>query len=208
MKCDATSCDHEAKNRCAGCKDVSYCSKACQTSDWPSHKKTCAACQKYNCFLLRADAQTSRPSLDSIADQLETFHLQEYGTEIAEIRELKRRLGWTSASEAGKFYDHTGSVSWYYFVYGQEGARQERRAKNEVAGLACGGTRHGDVAIIRSGPAGSETPEVFTKSALAKTLEFYKTHSSSTVFAEREKNRFAKQSRVDLSGVKSFDATN
>ena len=31
----------ETMNRCARCKSVGYCSKACQTADWPEHKKVC-----------------------------------------------------------------------------------------------------------------------------------------------------------------------
>ncbi|KAI4119311.1 MAG: hypothetical protein LQ338_007295 [Usnochroma carphineum] len=208
LTCAATSCTQPGKNRCAGCKEVAYCSKACQTSHWPTHKKTCAACKKYNCFLVHADAQASGPPVDNTADQLEPFHLQAYGTEYAEISELKRRLGWTSASEVGKFYDHQGSDTWYYFVYGQTRAQEEGKPGNEIADLVCGGPQFGDVAVIRSGPAGTDTPETFTKSALAKTLEFYKTHSSSAVFSEREKSRFGKNTGFDLSGVTSMDATN
>ncbi|KAL8754556.1 MAG: hypothetical protein Q9184_005081, partial [Pyrenodesmia sp. 2 TL-2023] len=48
----------------------------------------------------------------------------------------------------------------------------------------------------------------FTKSALVKALEFYKTHDSSTVFAERERNRMGKKTGLDLSGVTAVDATN
>ena len=31
--------------RCAGCKSFSYCSKDCQRSDWPSHKRLCKSIQ-------------------------------------------------------------------------------------------------------------------------------------------------------------------
>ncbi|KAL8981607.1 MAG: hypothetical protein Q9177_005517 [Variospora cf. flavescens] len=203
--CAACSSFQKAKTRCSGCKEVTYCSKACQTSHFPAHGNICPAFQKYNCFLLHADAQTSRPPLDEISGQLEPFHLQNYGTETAEIAELKRRLGWSGASEVGKFYDHTGSDTWYYFVYGQRGGKREGKARNEVANMVCGET-HGDVAIIRSGPAGFDTPENFTKSALVNALVFYKTHSRDTVFAERERNRFGKRTGFDLSGVSSFDA--
>ncbi|KAI4146887.1 MAG: hypothetical protein L6R39_003303 [Caloplaca ligustica] len=206
--CAAISCPQEGKNRCAGCKEVAYCSKACQTTHWPTHKKECAANKKFNCFLLRADASPSSAApLNNIADQLEPFHLQNYGTETAEVNELKRRLGWTGAIEVGKFYDHIGSDDWYYFVYGQGKGKREGKAKNEVAGLVCNAPQFGDVAIIRSGPAGTDTPEEFTKTSLARALDFYKTHSASQVFAEREKSRFGKQTGFNLADVKSMDAT-
>lgn len=206
--CAASSCSNEGNSRCAGCKEVSYCSKACQVSHFPTHKKTCPALQKYNCFLLHADPQTSASPLNNVNDQVEAFHLHDYGTEIGEMKELKRRLGWTSATEVGKFYDHAGADTWYYFVYGQLRGKKEGKTQNEVASRACGRAQYGDVAIIRSGPAGFDTPETFTKSALVKALEFYKTHDSSTVFAERERNRMGKKTGLDLSGVTSVDATN
>ena len=31
--------------RCGRCKSISYCCKACQTHDWPSHKQSCRAVQ-------------------------------------------------------------------------------------------------------------------------------------------------------------------
>ncbi|KAL8903707.1 MAG: hypothetical protein Q9207_003751 [Kuettlingeria erythrocarpa] len=108
----------------------------------------------------------------------------------------------------GNFYDHTGADTWCYFVYVQVWGKKEKKAQNEVASRACGRPQYGDVAIIRSGPAGFDTPETFTKSALVKALEFYKTHESSAMFAERERNRMGKTTGLDLSGVTSIDATN
>ncbi|KAL8657515.1 MAG: hypothetical protein Q9226_001829 [Calogaya cf. arnoldii] len=206
--CSASSCSNEGKSRCSGCKEASYCSKACQVSDFATHVKTCSGFHKYNCFLLHADSQTSATPLNTINEQPEPFHLQDYGTELGEMKELKRRLGWTSATEIGKFYDHAGTNTWYYFVYGQLKGKREGKARNEVASRACGRPQYGDVAIIKSGPAGFDTPETFTKSILVKALEFYKTHTSSTVFAERERSRMVKKTGLDLSRMTSIDATN
>ncbi|KAN0079306.1 hypothetical protein V8E54_004520 [Elaphomyces granulatus] len=33
------------------------------------------------------------------------------------MRELRERLGWAKADEAGKFYSHQGDDTWYYYVY-------------------------------------------------------------------------------------------
>ncbi|KAI4168609.1 MAG: hypothetical protein LQ343_006273 [Gyalolechia ehrenbergii] len=144
----------------------------CQTSHWPLHKKTCTSSKKYNCFLLRAHPPNTNATspFDNIADCVEPFHLQGYGTESAEINEFKQRLGWTSAYEMGKFYDHLGTDSWYYFVYGQTKAKNEGKPRNTVAARLCSTTPYGDVAIIRSGPANTYTPETFTKATLVKTL--------------------------------------
>jgi MYND finger len=40
-KCKA--CGKAGTKKCAKCREVSYCSRECQTRDWPSHKKSCKA---------------------------------------------------------------------------------------------------------------------------------------------------------------------
>ncbi|EGB08715.1 hypothetical protein AURANDRAFT_25670, partial [Aureococcus anophagefferens] len=48
VKLDAAppSCFHcgaaPATNRCSRCKAVHFCSRACQQSAWPQHRRTCA----------------------------------------------------------------------------------------------------------------------------------------------------------------------
>ncbi len=37
--------DADCLRKCSGCKSVSYCSKGCQISDWPKHKKICKVYQ-------------------------------------------------------------------------------------------------------------------------------------------------------------------
>jgi hypothetical protein len=83
-----------------------------RTQDWKSHKETCTGNQKYNCFLIHP-----LESRDMLMDCMEPFHLQSYGNWGAEMRELRERLGWPKADEAGKFYSHQGDDTWYYYVY-------------------------------------------------------------------------------------------
>ncbi len=40
--CRAPGCGAPAGERCAGCSGATYCSRACQRSDWPVHKRVCA----------------------------------------------------------------------------------------------------------------------------------------------------------------------
>ena len=124
---------------------------------------------------------------------------------MGEIREIKEKLGWRQAIEEGKFYDHLGSDRWYYFIYGQLKSASEAGAeKNEVASLACGKAIYGDVVVLRSGPLGGEYPEDFAVGSLCKTVEFYRTHSSRRVFAEREKSRFMRSVGMGSMGVPSM----
>jgi hypothetical protein len=136
---------------------------------------------------------TSEPK---IADCIEPFNLLAYGNEKGERAELKTRLGWAGVEEAGKFYDHKGADTWYYFAYGPEISVGNSSPKNEVASLCIGRTIFGDVAVVRSGPVGSNNyAESFSKAELVKTAEFYRTADPSGVFAEREMTRVMRNFR-------------
>jgi len=120
---------------------------------------------------------------------------------MAEIQEVKSRCGWSSVSEVGKFYDHVGTDSWYYYVYGQRKGKTEGKSFNAALSMACGTTRgkeiYGDVAVIRSGPSDDEpVPERFTSVALAKALDYYKDKDCEQVFVEREKSRCGRKMGV------------
>ena len=55
-----------------------------------------SSASKYNCIVVRASSLSATAILEnttSITEQLEPLHLQSYGSEVAEIRELKQRLG-------------------------------------------------------------------------------------------------------------------
>jgi len=207
--CSASSCTNTGTLVCTGCVTPAsrYCSKECQKRDWKIHKARCACAQKSNCYLIRA---TSPSSSNSTADSfdfaayVESFPLNDYGTDVGERAELGRRLGWTAIGEVGKFYDHKGSDTWYYFVYGpRQSPNANGSTKNEAASLCCGRTVYGDVAIIRSGPADSNNyAEKFTKGELVKALEFYRTEDTRDVFLQREKSRMSKKWGIDLEGVK------
>ena len=172
-----------------GCKATNYCSAECQKAHWASHKKTCTSTQKHNCFLIRAISGSTALSRDSIPDHVEPFPLKNYGTEAAEAAELRGRLGWTTAFESGNFYDHLGTNTWYYFVYGQMDGKSEGKPRNEIASQACGRDIWGDVAVVRSGPVGSKPPEKFSSGILCKTLQWLQDKDSGDIFAEREKQR-------------------
>jgi len=205
--CSSPTCSHDGTLHCAGCKSTAYCSHTCQKTHWPTHKQTCTATQKHNCYLVRAASSTD---FSPLVDQISPLHLQHYGNEMAEIQEIKSRCGWSSVSEVGKFYDHLGTDSWYYYVYGQRKGKAERKSFNAALSMACSTTRdkeiYGDVAVIRSGPSNDEpVPERFTSGALAKALDFYKDKDCEQVFVEREKSRCGKKMGVDMSTVSAFE---
>jgi len=129
--------------------------------------------------------------------------LNDYGTERGEIAELKRRLSWTAVDEIGKFYDHKGSDTWYYYVYGpNQLSSVDTLPMNKAASRCCGRTVYGDVAVVRSGPVDSNNyPEEFTKAELIKDIEFYRTEDTDDVFQRREKSRAGRRWGIDLEGV-------
>jgi len=203
--CSASSCTNTGTLVCTGCAIPAsrYCSKTCQKRDWKSHKVRCASTQKSNCYLIRATSSSTSNSTTDFAAHVESFPLNDYGTEMGERAELKRRLGWTTADEVGKFYDHKGSDTWYYYAYGPgHSSTAKTSAKNEAASLCCGRTIYGDIAVIRSGPADSNSyPEEFTKAELVRILGFYRTEDTHDVFQQREKSRMSKKLEINLNGV-------
>jgi len=143
------------------------------------------------------------PLFNQVPDQIEPLHLENYGNEGAEMRELTARLGWESAMEVGKFYDHAGSDEWYYFVYGNGGSAGEMgsRLRNELSDLVCYQVVYGDIAVVRSGPADGGYSEEFTHSELYKAVEFYKDEDRASVFAQREKARMMRAWGMGSSGA-------
>lgn len=205
--CSSPSCTNSGTLRCTGCATPAsrYCSKECQQSDWEIHKARCASTQKSNCYLIRATSPSSSNPTDpfNFATHVEPFPLIDYGTEMGERAELKRRLGWTVIDEIGKCYDYKGSDTWYYYFYGPRHSSQANSpAKNETASLCCGRTVHGDVVVIRSGPVGQYIfPKKFTKAELIRTLEFYQTEDTHNVFQQREKSRMVRKLGIDPENV-------
>ena len=41
QKATCLVCDEKATLRCTACKVTKYCSRDCQRSDWPAHKRAC-----------------------------------------------------------------------------------------------------------------------------------------------------------------------
>ena len=163
------------------------------------HKPACSTPTKYNCFLIRATSSSTGSVFENVSGQIEPLHLEKYGNEFAEIQELKERLGWKGAAEVGKFYDHKGTDSWYYYVYGESGLSkkdQGTKPENELANLVCYRPISGDIAVIRSGPGGDDIPETFTKEELSQAVEFYKTENRAEIFTRREYSRFMRKSRM------------
>jgi hypothetical protein len=186
--CSAPSCPKPGTLACTACTapQARYCSKECQKQDWKAHKLVCHGSKKHNCFLIRASNTGDEPP---IADLIEPFDLEAFGSEMAETKELKRRLGWKSVANVSKFYDHKGSDGWYYFAYGPD---DNSLPLNEIASKCAGKKIHGDIAVIRSGPADSnEDEEPFAKIELVRTVKFYYTtnESPALIFTRREQSR-------------------
>lgn len=57
------ACGHSASSACKTCRRIVYCSRECQTKDWPRHKKICSARQK-----ISTPAVT--PELQLLADKI------------------------------------------------------------------------------------------------------------------------------------------
>ena len=107
------------------------------------------------------------------------------------MKELKERLGWPQADEAGKLYPEKNIDTWYYYMYQSAGANLP---KNKLASHCLGRTVKGDVAAVRSSPDDiDDYDEAFTKMDLKKTFDYYKTANSRQVFQQREHSRLPRK---------------
>ena len=198
--CAVDGCNKPGTLLCGSCDEpkTRYCGSACQKQHWTIHKRDCVGAQKHNCFIIRA---ASPPGSTSLADRIEGFCLQSYGTEWGEIEELKRKLDWPAVKEAGKFYPHQESVDdWYFYMYASTASGLP---VNDIATRCSHNHRviRGDVAVVRSGPADYVNYEaLFSKTELVKTINYYRTADPEHVFAARESSRFFRRFRF-LGGI-------
>ncbi|GFF16381.1 hypothetical protein ATEIFO6365_0005057100 [Aspergillus terreus] len=131
---------------------------------------------------------------DGDIGRFEPFHLNQYGNEMAEIKELKHHLSWARAMEVGKFYSHRDAdKDWYYYVYGQTTAADDKNLPhNDIASRCIGRTIHGDVAVIRSGPEQSnDYSETFSREELLRTSDFYRRNDPHEQFKKQERARIS-----------------
>jgi MYND finger len=223
--CEACGKDLGHDRRCAGCNVVRYCDRECQRAHWRQHKPFCsqwraspASAQERapkpseipvpattelnppdnitdNGYIIRVKPKGDKPVLDDIAGQIDAWHFDPLGDETKERTQIMHREGWSNVIEAGKFYDHSGTDAWYYYVYGPSNAfsKGSGKPKNEVASLVCYDSVYGDVIVVASGPLETGWPEVIKKSELVKTVEWYKTNDRELVFQERERSRFMRK---------------
>jgi hypothetical protein len=149
--------------------------------------------EKHNCYILRAGPKDA--ILSNVSAYIEPLDLKSLGNESLEKAQLTSTLSWTRATEVGKFYDHLGSDSWYYYVYGNSGAPPKNVPKNPnpFSKLVCYGDVYGDLAVVRSGPMGAVYEELFGKEELVGALEWYKGRDHKTVFGQREMSRMMGQ---------------
>lgn len=83
----------------------------------------------------------------------------------------------------GTFYDHLGTETWWYFVYGQLTGEEDGKPKNEIASRACGKDIWGDVAVVRHF-AVANPAEMFTGRILCETLEWLRIMDSLEEFLD------------------------
>ena len=207
-KCSTANCVNDA-SRCCPCKSAHYCSVACQKVDWPSHRRLEAHVAggkgkslpipqvktETNAILIKAS-----PTESDISVLMTPLHLSSYGDWNGEKQEIKTKLGWkVVVDDIGKFYDHEGTSSWYYYIYGGPKSLVENKAMSK----ACGRKVMGDVVLIRSGPADAVYSGILDLQAVVSSILYYNDHCSQTIFAAREKERFmGKHAFSDTPGQK------
>ena len=149
--CHNSGCTNPAPNKCAGCKVVRYCSKACQRAHWPTHKPICKK-GKVEMASPSADAHETGGVInnavrilpgpfsdrESLRRLVKPFRLQSWRQidpdEVGEKREILQRFEWGKVVDGGKCYDHKGTDSWYYLIY-IDPTKRARTGRNEVVEL-------------------------------------------------------------------------
>jgi len=136
--------------------------------------------KKSNCIIIRAketDEQCLK-NIQSILPHFEPIILKNYGNEYTEKEELISNYHMPNdLCEIGKFYDHEGSILWYYYVYGllSKSKEIEGLKENYIGSRLLNRYIYGDIAIVRSGQSTSKIDPYLSMDKLAETVIFYKT---------------------------------
>lgn len=175
-----------------------------------SMKDTNSSTSKANCIIIRGQGTNEEclKNIQSILPHLKPIILKKYGNEYTEIDELITKYNMPNdLCEIGKFYDHEGSILWYYYVYGILTRTKDITGlnKNFIASRLLNRDIYGDIAIVRSGPTTSKFDPWLSIDKLAQTVIFYETHDPKTIFGEREQKRFfEKMGMKDQSPMATF----
>ncbi|KAN0075711.1 hypothetical protein V8E54_006981 [Elaphomyces granulatus] len=170
--------------------------------DWKSHKETCTGNQKYICFLIHPLMSSSGPeSRDMLMDCMEPLHLKSYGNWGAVMRELRERLGWAKADEAGKFYSHQGDDTWYYYVMERNREKAEEEIFKATGDESTTTTSPGDKRAGRSSKTFSERPGRKHEKANHSACSLSSLHSYHSnvvqIMREQDSRKIFQSHRVD-----------
>jgi hypothetical protein len=93
------SCNSAGTERCGGCHDILYCSKACQQADWKVHKLLCKSFQDFQERPTKTSIRAIYFAVDEIRPRFVWLECDKYGAiDIAHLAALfkqKIMLGMT-----------------------------------------------------------------------------------------------------------------